>query len=51
MLALVAVGDVRVSTAKRNGGITRVASVEYDTFELVPYYRVYSRYCTVVRED
>ncbi len=51
VLALVAVGDVRVSTAKRNGGITRVASVEYDSFELVPYWQVYSRYCTVVRGD
>ena len=48
LLRLIAVGDVRISTAKRNGGITQVSSVDYDTFELVPYYGVFSRYCTVV---
>jgi hypothetical protein len=48
VLRLVAAGDMRISTAQRNGGITAISSVDYETFELVPYYGVVSRYCTVV---
>ena len=48
VLRLVAVGDMRISTAKRNGGISAVSTVDYETFELIPYYGVVSRYCTVV---
>jgi hypothetical protein len=51
VLALVAVGDARISTAMRNGGITRLASVDYANFELVPWYLGFSRFCTVVRGE
>ena len=51
VLALVAVGDARVSTAMRNGRISRLASVDYANFELVPWYRVFSRFCTVARGE
>ncbi len=48
LLRLVAVGDVRVETAKRNGGISSVSSIDSQTFELIPYWGVFTRYCTVV---
>ena len=48
LLALISVGDVRVETAMRNGGISQISSVDYRTFELVPGFYGYSRYCTVV---
>ncbi len=41
-------GDVRVETAKRNGGISSVSSIDSQTFELIPYWGVFTRYCTVV---
>jgi len=50
-LALVAIGDMRVSTAMRDGGITRVATVDYESIEAVPYYLGISRYCTIVRGE
>jgi hypothetical protein len=50
-LWLMAFGDVRVSTAMKDAGITRVASVGYQTTELVPFYLGVSRYCTVVRGE
>ena len=50
-LALFAAGDMRVSTAMKDGGITRVASVDYESTELVPRYLGISRYCTVVRGE
>ena len=48
VLRLVAWGDVRVATAMRNGGISELSSVDGKTFELVPYWGVLTRYCTVV---
>jgi hypothetical protein len=48
LLRLVAMGDVRVETAKANGGITKVSSIDSKTFELIPYWGVFTRYCTVV---
>lgn len=51
LLRLVAVGDVRVETAKANGGISRVSSVDSKTFELIPYWGVFTCYCTVVTGD
>jgi hypothetical protein len=37
-----------VETAKANGGITKVSSIDSKTFELIPYWGVFTRYCTVV---
>ena len=48
LLALISVGDVRVETAMKNGGITKISSVDYQTFQLVPFFYGYNRYCTVV---
>jgi hypothetical protein len=48
LLALISVGDVRIQTAMRNGGITEISSVDYYSFELAPGFYGFSRYCTVV---
>ena len=48
LLMLISAGDMRISTAKQNGGIARVSSIDYQTFELIPYFGGFSRYCTVV---
>ncbi len=45
ILGVVALGDASIATAKRNGGITAVASVDHDSLNVLA---VYSRYCTVV---
>ena len=50
-LRLVAIGDMRISTAKQRAGITQVSSVDFETTELISYWGVYSRICTVVRGD
>lgn len=46
ILGLVATGDASVETARRNGGITLISSVDADTEN---YLGLYSKYCTVVR--
>jgi hypothetical protein len=51
LLRLVAMGDVRVATAQKNGGITQVSSIDSQTFELIPYWGVFTRYCTIVSGD
>ena len=48
LLALISVGDVRIETAMKNGGITQVSSVDYEAFQLVPFFYGYGRFCTVV---
>jgi hypothetical protein len=48
LLALISVGDVRIQTAMRNGGISEVSSIDYYSFELVPGFYGFSRYCTIV---
>ena len=48
ILALFTWGDVRISTAMKNGGITEISSVDSDVFELVPGFYGFSKYCTVV---
>ncbi len=46
ILGLVATGDSSVETAKQNGGITRVTSVDYEVENVLG---VIGKYCTVVR--
>jgi hypothetical protein len=53
LLHLVAVGDVRIATAMRDGGITKISSVDYQTNELLTglsavLQPLFARYCTVV---
>lgn len=48
ILALFSWGDVRTTTAMRNAGITEISSVDSYTFELIPGFYGFSRYCTVV---
>ena len=48
LLALISVGDVRIETAMKNGGISQVSSVDYEAFQLVPFFYGYGRFCTVV---
>jgi hypothetical protein len=48
LLALISVGDVRITTAMRNGGISHISAVDYYSFELLPGFYGFSRYCTVV---
>lgn len=45
ILGIVAVGDASIDTAKRNGGITKVASIEQAPLQIGSYY---ARYCTIV---
>ena len=46
ILGLVAWGDASINTAKNAGQIKQVASVDFDTFNLLG---MYGRFCTVVR--
>lgn len=48
ILALVSSGDGSIAAAKRNGGISRVATVDYDAFNVLG---VYGEYCTVVKGE
>ena len=54
VLQIVALGDVRASTAARDAGITKVASVESEAFEILPafgVYKLFGQYCTVVKGE
>jgi len=48
ILSLFAWGDVRIATAMKNGGITQISSADSKSFELVPGFYGFARYCTVV---
>jgi hypothetical protein len=43
---LVALGDSGIEAAKRTGGISEVASVDYQTWSVLG---IYARFCTLVR--
>ena len=45
-LFLVAVGDSSIETARRNGGITLITSVDQ---RIESFLGIYGKYCTVVR--
>ena len=51
ILALFSWGDVRITTAMTNGGISEVSSIDYDAFELIPGFYGFSRFCTVVNGE
>jgi len=46
-LGLIAWGDASIETARRNGGITMITTVDESTTRILGF--VYSKYCTVVR--
>jgi len=48
ILALVASGDASIEKAKAEGGITKVASVDYNAFNVLG---VYGKYCTIVKGE
>lgn len=45
ILSIVATGDGSIAAAKANGGITKVATVDYNAFNVLG---IYGNYCTVV---
>lgn len=45
ILALVATGDASIATAKANGGISTVSSVDWNVSNILG---IYGEYCTVV---
>jgi hypothetical protein len=45
-VGMVAMGDASIDAAKKEGGISNVASVDHDSFTVLG---VYARFCTVVR--
>jgi hypothetical protein len=47
-LSLVSTGDGSINTAKANGGITKVATVDYNAFNVLG---VYGSYCTIVKGE
>lgn len=51
VLRVVALGDARATTAASNGGITKIASIDSEAFDVLSYWNVYSRYCTVVKGE
>lgn len=51
VLGLVGWGDASIDTAKKAGGITKVAAVSYDTLEVLPYWGIYGQFCTFVAGD
>ena len=48
ILSLFAWGDLHITTAMKNAGITQISSVDSHAFELVPGFYGINRYCTVV---
>lgn len=48
ILGLVATGDASIDTAKKNAGITRVASVDHSSTRVLGYY---ARFCTIVKGE
>lgn len=47
ILGLVSFGDATIETARRNGGITTITSVDEHSTGILGF--VYGKYCTVVR--
>lgn len=45
VLALASTGDMSVETAKRNGGITKVSSIDYSQFSVLG---IFAKTCTIV---
>ncbi len=48
ILALFTWGDLRITTAAEQAGITEISSIDHRAFELVPGFYGFSKYCTVV---
>ncbi len=48
ILSLFAWGDLRITTAMADGGITEISSIDSSAFELIPGFYGINHYCTVV---
>lgn len=48
ILGAIATGDASIDSAKKNAGITRVASVDHISTRVLGYY---ARFCTIVKGD
>ena len=48
ILGLVATGDSSIDAAKKNAGITRVASVDHTSTRVLGYF---ARFCTIVKGE
>lgn len=48
ILMLFAWGDLRIETARRNGGVEEIYAIDSEVFSLVPGFYGITRYCTVV---
>ena len=48
ILGLVATGDASIDTARKNGGITKIAYVDHQSKS---FYIFYAEYCTIVRGE
>lgn len=46
ILGLIATGDASVEAAARNGGISKISSVDHDSLGVLSFY---SKFCTVVK--
>jgi hypothetical protein len=54
VLQLVAIGDMRPSTDARSAGITKVAAIESEAFEILPgfgAYKIFGQYCSIVKGE
>lgn len=51
VLRIVALGDARITTAAQSGGITKIASIDSEAFDVLSYWGIYARYCTVVKGE
>ncbi|GIU70518.1 MAG: hypothetical protein KatS3mg002_1754 [Candidatus Woesearchaeota archaeon] len=49
ILWLVSIGDSSIETAKKNGNITKIASVDYEILDVLSI--IYHRVCTIVQGE
>lgn len=47
-IGLIAYGDASIDAAKTSGGITKIATVDYDVFDILG---IYGKYCTIVKGE
>lgn len=48
ILGIIATGDNSINTAQKVGGVTKIASVDYDRMNIL---MLYSKVCTIVRGE
>ena len=48
ILRLIAWGDVRVETARRNGSIREISSIDFEVFQAISTWGIFTGFCTLV---